>query len=254
MRSGVAVQLHQGEATIGQLIVVSRTPDAFTQDDVDTLKRLSTALSSAISHATEFESNLQQVEALARFETIYEGAAIGITLVSPGGEFLDANPAFVRMFGYTVEELRSEVLPNGRRPAELAMNDEQFREMMAGTRDTYEQERRFTRKDGQLLWGHVAAALQRDDDGNPEFAVTMIENITERKEAEQKLAYLAFHDELTGLTNRRVHGGARGLHRASPSARVRGRGHRHGPRQLQARERQLGHVAGDRLLIQLADR
>ncbi len=101
MRSGVAVQLHQGEATIGQLIVVSRTPDAFTQDDVDTLKRLSTALSSAISHATEFESNLQQVEALARFETIYEGAAIGITLVSPAGEFLDANPAFVRMFGYT---------------------------------------------------------------------------------------------------------------------------------------------------------
>ena len=85
MRSGVVVQLHQGEATIGQLIVVSRTPDAFTQDDVDTLKRLSTALSSAISHATEFESNLQQVEALARFETIYEGAAIGITLVSPAG-------------------------------------------------------------------------------------------------------------------------------------------------------------------------
>ena len=148
-------------------IVVSRTPDAFTQEDVDTLKRLSTALSSAISHAAEFESKLQQVEALARFETIYEGAAIGITLVSPEGGFLDANPAFERMFGYTVEELRSEVLPNGRRPADLARKDELFREMMAGTRDTYEQERRFTRKDGQLVWGHVAAALQRDDGGQP---------------------------------------------------------------------------------------
>ena len=255
MRSGVAVQLHQGEATIGQLIVVSRTPDAFTQDDVDTLKRLSTALSSAISHATEFESNLQQVEALARFETIYEGAAIGITLVSPDGEFLDANPAFVRMFGYTVEELRSEVLSNGRRPAELAMNDEQFREMMAGTRDTYEQERRFTRKDGQLLWGHVAAALQRDEDGNPEFAVTMIENITERKEAEQQLAYLAFHDELTGLTNRP---GFMEVLEVSV-ARARRLGSAVGVivmdlDNFKLVNDSLGHVAGDRLLIQLADR
>ena len=57
MRSGVAVQLHQGEATIGQLIVVSRTPDAFTHEDVDTLKRLSAARSSALIHATEFESS-----------------------------------------------------------------------------------------------------------------------------------------------------------------------------------------------------
>ena len=37
--------------------------------------------------------------------------------MSPDGEFIDANPAFVRMFGYTVEELRSEALPNGGRPA-----------------------------------------------------------------------------------------------------------------------------------------
>ena len=241
MRSGVAVQLHQGEATIGQLIVVSRTPHSFTQDDIDTLKRLSTALSSAISHATEFESNLQQVEALARFETIYEGAAIGITLVSPEGELLDANPAFVRMFGYSIDELRSEVLPNGRRPAELSMNDEKFREMMEGTRDTYEQERRFTRKDGQLLWGHVAAALQRDDDGNPEFAVTMIENITERKEAEAEARLPRLPRRAHGSDQPpRLHGSAGRLDRSGPSTRVRGRGHRHGPGQLQARERQLG--------------
>jgi len=255
MRSGVAVQLHQREATIGQLIVVSRTPNAFTQDDVDTLKRLSTALSSAISHATEFESNLQQVEALARFETIYEGAAIGITLVAPDGEFLDANPAFVRMFGYGVEELRSDGPANGRHLSELGMDDAPFREMMAGTRDTYEQERRFTRKDGQLLWGHVAAALQRDEDGNPEFAVTMIENITERKGAEEKLAYLAFHDELTGLTNRP---GFMEVLDAS-IARARQSGSAVGVIVLDVDNFKLvndslGHMAGDQLLIQLADR
>ena len=135
------------------------------------------------------------------------------------------------------------------------MNDEQFREMMAGTRDTYEQERRFTRKDGQLLWGHVAAALQRDEDGNPEFAVTMIENITERKEAEEKLAYLAFHDELTGLTNRP---GFMEVLDVS-IARARRLGSAVGVivmdlDNFKLVNDSLGHVAGDRLLIQLADR
>ena len=73
-----------GTQTIGQLIVVSRKPNAFSQEDVDTLELLSVVLSSALSHAAEFESKRQQVEALARFETIYQGAAIGITLMSPG--------------------------------------------------------------------------------------------------------------------------------------------------------------------------
>ena len=124
LRSAVAVQLLHGDEAIGQLIVVSREPDAFTRDDRDTLESLSTALSSAIVHAGEFESKREQVDALARFETIYQGAAIGIALVSPDGAILDANPAFVRMFGYTTEELRAGVLDDAGQPAELNITDE----------------------------------------------------------------------------------------------------------------------------------
>ena len=124
VRSVVAVQLRHRDETIGQLIVVSREPNSFTQEDVDTLELLSAVLSSALSHAAEFESKRQQVEALARFETIYQGAAIGIALMSPEGEFLDANPAFVHMFGYTRRSFRWRRCPTagvppisrGRRP------------------------------------------------------------------------------------------------------------------------------------------
>ena len=82
IRSAIAVPLRHGEVA-AELVVVSRELHAFTEDDLKTLELLSVVLSSALSHASEFESKQQQVEALARFETMYEGAAIGITLKSP---------------------------------------------------------------------------------------------------------------------------------------------------------------------------
>ena len=255
LRSAVAVQLLQGDEAIGQLIVVSREPDAFTRDDADTLESLSTALSSAIVHAGEFESKREQVDALARFETIYQGVAIGIALVSPEGAILEANPAFVRMFGYTAEDLRAGGLDDAGQPSELNITDEAFRDMMAGTRDSYEEERRFVRKDGVSVWGRVAAALQRDAEGQPHFAIAMIENITERKEAEDKLAYLAYHDELTGLANRSRFKEV--LEISIARARRLGLGVCVIDMDLdnfKLVNDSLGHHAGDELLKQLADR
>jgi diguanylate cyclase (GGDEF)-like protein/PAS domain S-box-containing protein len=255
MRSVVSVQLRHRDESAGQLIVISRKPNSFTEGDLETLELLSVVLSSALSHAAEFDSKRQQVEALARFETIYQGAAIGIMLVSPEGEFLDANPAFELMVGYTTDELRSVPLRDDTHPADLVRSDELFREMMAGTRDTYEQERRFYRKDGQLVWGHVAAALQRDPEGNPQYSISMIENVTERKEAEERIAYLAFHDELTGLANR-----SRFMEVLEASiARARRHDRAVGVifmdlDNFKLVNDSLGHVAGDQLLVQLADR
>ena len=68
--------------------------------DLKTLELLSVLLSSALSHAAEFESKRQQFDALARFQTMYQEAAIGITMVSPEGRSIAANPAFEEMFGY----------------------------------------------------------------------------------------------------------------------------------------------------------
>ena len=143
MRSSVAVQLRHREKTVGQLIVISREPDVFAQEDLETLELLSVVLSSALSHAAEFESKRQQVEALARFETIYQGAAIGIALISPEGGFLDVNPAFELMFGYTMAELGTMTMRDYTDPEDIDRNEALFREMMDGTRDTYEIEKRF---------------------------------------------------------------------------------------------------------------
>ena len=255
MRSTVAVQLRHREKTVGQLIVISREPDFFAQEDLETLELLSVVLSSALSHAAEFESKRQQVEALARFETIYQGAAIGIALMSPEGGFLDVNPAFELMFGYTMSELRTMTLRDYTYPEDIERNEAMFQEMMDGTHDTYEIEKRFCRKDGQLVWGHVAAALQRGPDGEPQYAISMVENITERKEAERQIAYLAYHDELTGLANRPA---SRRSSRTPSPARA-GSISAVGVifmdlDNFKLVNDSLGHIAGDDLLVQLSAR
>ena len=70
MRSVVAVQLRHRDEKAGQLIAISRKPNEFTEGDLETLELLSVVLSSALSHAAEFESKRQQFDALSRFQTI----------------------------------------------------------------------------------------------------------------------------------------------------------------------------------------
>jgi len=72
-------------------------------------------------------------------------------------------------------------------PDDVQHNLELFREMMEGKRDSYQLEKRYICKDGSLLWAQVTASLERGPDGQPAFAISMIENITRRKAAEEEL-------------------------------------------------------------------
>ena len=69
---------------------------------------------------------------------------------------------------------------------------------MAGKRDSYQLEKRCYRNDGKLVWVQVTATLERDEEGRPAFAISMLEDITERKEAE--LRYRALIEQLPLVT------------------------------------------------------
>src|SRR4029079_10067212 len=61
-----------------------------------------------------------------------------------------------------------------------------FGELIAGTREFYAMQKRYIRKDGQVVWGHLRVSLIRDGSGVPQFAIGMAEDITERKRIEQQ--------------------------------------------------------------------
>ncbi len=207
--SMVAVPLRHGEATAGILSVLSHRPHAFADRDLKTLELLSVVLSAAISHAAEFDARRAQVEALARFRTVFEGASIGIVRCDREGHTLEANPALERMLGYTAEELATMRFADITHPDDIEHNLVLFRELMDGKRDSYQLEKRYHRKDGTVIWSRISAVLEVDEDGAPKSAISMIEDITQRKAAEEELRrqselneHQALHDALTGLPNR----------------------------------------------------
>jgi diguanylate cyclase (GGDEF)-like protein/PAS domain S-box-containing protein len=208
--SHVCVPLFQGERAVGSLTVTSRSDEhRLTEGDRQTMELLAVVLSSAVSRAAEFEAKRQQVEALARFETTYQGAPIGITMIDLRGRPIESNPALQEILGYSGDELARLQVGDVMHPANRAAAEGLFREVAAGDRDSYRVEERLVRNDGETVWANMSVSLVRDPDGRPSFVVGMLEDITKRKLAEEAFLrqaelneHQARHDALTGLANR----------------------------------------------------
>ncbi len=166
------------------------------------------------------------------------------------------------MLGYTAAEFGEMIMRDYIHAEDLHRAEELFRTLMLGEREAFRLEARYSRKDGELVWGQVSAVLERDQDGRPAFAVTMIENITKRKRAEVELVRQAelserqaLHDPLTGLPNRLLFDDR--IERAISQAE------RDGTRlaivmldldRFKEVNDSLGHKAGDELLEEVGER
>jgi PAS domain S-box-containing protein len=130
-------------------------------------------------------------ESEERFRTTFENAGIGIALVDMSdGRPIQCNPALQRMLGYSENELRRMSFTEFSHPDDRYLDMGLYRELTGGKRDKYEIEKRYIRKDGQVVWGLLTASLVKDVEGRPQYAVGMVEDITERKRAEDDLRKL----------------------------------------------------------------
>jgi PAS domain S-box-containing protein len=132
-----------------------------------------------------FEEALQEGE--ARFQTTFEEAPIGIGLTNMQGEIIASNLAFQNMFGYNAEELQQMTIAQLTYADNVPETMGLFQELVNGERQAYQIEKRYLRKDNQIIWGRITASLVCDSQGQPLFVMGMIEDITEHKKAEEAL-------------------------------------------------------------------
>ena len=136
-----------------------------------------------------------------RFRATFENAGIGVALVDMQGHPIKSNPALQQMLGYSEEELSRMAFTEYTHPDDRDLDWGLFSELVAGKREKYETEKRFLKKGGDVVWGQLTASLVKDRYGRPVCAVGMVQNITERKRAEEALrrseASLAEGEKLT---------------------------------------------------------
>jgi len=126
-------------------------------------------------------------ESEARFKAIYENAAIGISLIGPKGNVIAVNPVLVKLSGYSEAELRRLGGQGITHPGDLAVGQAEMQEILAGTRDSYQVEKRYVHKDGRIHWMRQSLSSVRDSDGNLLYLVVIAEDIDERKRAIEEL-------------------------------------------------------------------
>ena len=208
-RSLVAVPLHSDRRTVGLLQVTATRADAFTEGDVECVELLAVVLAAALSQAADFGAKREQVDALAQFQAMYDGAPIGILFVAPTGTILKCNPAVTEILGFEPEELAGEQALELVVRADREVVAKRIKSLIADERDNERVEVRHRNRDDAPVWTTLSLSLVRDSDGEPSFTIAMLEDISARKAAEEELRrhaelseYQALHDALTGLPNR----------------------------------------------------
>jgi PAS domain S-box-containing protein len=137
----------------------------------------------------------RQVEAALResedrFRKIFTNSPLGMTLVTPDFRFFSVNPAWESMTGYTEAELLTMSFKDITHPDHLAGDLKPIQELVEGRIPFYSTEKRYIRKDRSVLWGLLRVTTILDQQGSLRHFTAQIEDITERKRAEELREHL----------------------------------------------------------------
>ncbi|MCL4294112.1 MAG: PAS domain S-box protein [Anaerolineae bacterium] len=138
-----------------------------------------------ITERKRAEATLRESE--DRFRRTFDQSPIGAAMVSLDYRFLRVNEALCQITGYTAAELISLSFPDITHPDDLAADLDYVRRLQAGEIEQYRMDKRYLRKDGEMVWVHLSVRMIVDAQGQPLYFLPIMENITERKQAEIEL-------------------------------------------------------------------
>lgn len=141
-----------------------------------------------VTAAKQTEVALRESE--ERFRTMFNQAAVGITLVALDGRFIQVNPALCEITGYSHQELIKMNFQEITHPDDLEVDWENGRRVLAQEISGYSLEKRYIRKDGSIVWANLTSSAVWNANGQPKYALGIIEDISERKRVETTQNFL----------------------------------------------------------------
>jgi PAS domain S-box-containing protein len=190
-RSSLALPLLSRGRAFGAITFYAQEPAAFDPGEVALLEELTFDLAYGIAanrlrieHALA-EETLRESE--QRFRAAFELGASPMAMTALDGRLLKVNSCLARMFGYTEAELQALTISDITYPDDLPESLAGFHRVIQEGALGFRQEKRYRHKDGTIIWGDMGAAVVPDAMGRALYLVTHIQDITERKRAEQEL-------------------------------------------------------------------
>ncbi|HWS55671.1 MAG TPA: EAL domain-containing protein [Pyrinomonadaceae bacterium] len=202
------------------------------------------------------ERGERAADASDRFRSAFDYAAIGMALVSTEGRWLQVNRSLCQILGYSEQELLLTDFLSVTHPDDLPAALTNISQLLKGKVHASQMEKRYVHRSGHEVWVHWSVSTVRDQYSKSVHLIFQVQDITDRKLAEQQLHHDAFHDALTGLPNRALFMD----HLKMAIARSR----RNDKRlfavlyldldRFKIINDSLGHTIGDQLLVGIADR
>lgn len=122
-----------------------------------------------------------------RFRAAYHNASVGMSICDLTGRWQEVNQALCEILGYSKPELLTKDFQSLTHPEDLSGNLDRIRQLLTGAAIHQVFEERYARKDGRTVWAQVGLSVIRNHDDVPSHLLAMVQDITERKQAEETL-------------------------------------------------------------------
>ena len=154
------------------------------------LGRLAPAVRRAMKEVEDQTANRRTKESLRdteqQLQIIFSESPMGIALVGADGRPILTNAALQKMLGYTGEELSRMAFTDFTHPEDCAKDAALYQQLIQGARKSYQIEKRYLRKDGQVVVGRLSVSVARQPGNHGNFSIGMVEDITERRNLETR--------------------------------------------------------------------
>lgn len=127
------------------------------------------------------------LQADSLFIHAFNHAPIGMALVGLDGKWLKVNASLCKIVGYSEDELLTKTFQEITYHEDIELDMDYASQLLIGIRDSYQMEKRYIHQSGHLVWVLLSGSIVRNEQGDPTFFIAQIEDIAERKRAEQRL-------------------------------------------------------------------